>query len=198
MRSVSNLHFVSKLTERAVYGQTFDYLTTHELLRELQSAYRKRYGTETTLSKAQNDILLRMGRQQVTLLIFFDLRAAFDTVDHHVLVNRLETSSGIKGRALAWFHSYLSNRSQRVAFGDGISDTFHPTCGVPQGSRLGPLLFTLQVNKLFQVIKELLPTAHAYTDDTQLYLSFKPEGNANQEYLGAMESCIKAVRARIS
>ena len=53
-------------------------------------------------------------------------------------------------------------------------------------------------NKLFQVIKELLPTAHAYTDDTQLYLSFKPEGNANQEYLGAMESCIKAVRARIS
>ena len=97
MRPVSNLHFVSKLTERAVYGQTFDYLTTHELLRELQSAYRKRYGTETTLSKVQNDILLRMGRQQVTLLIFFDLRAAFDTVDHHVLVNRLETSSGSKG-----------------------------------------------------------------------------------------------------
>ena len=79
----------------------------------------------------------------MTLLVFFDLSAAFDPVDHHVLVNRLKTSFGITGRALAWFHSYLSNRSQRVAFGNGISDTFHPTCEVPQGSRLGPLLFTL-------------------------------------------------------
>ena len=63
MRPISNLHFVSKLTERAVYGQIFDYLTAYELLRELQSAYRKRYSTETTLSKVQNDIVLSMDRQ---------------------------------------------------------------------------------------------------------------------------------------
>ena len=74
------------------------------------------------------------------------------------------------------------------SFSDGISGTFQLTCGVPQGSCLGPLLLTLYANKLVQVIKKHLPTAHAYADDTQLYLSFKPEGNANEkECLEAME-----------
>ena len=70
---------------------------------------------------------------------------------------------------LSWFSSYLSNRSQQVAFSDGLSDMFQLSCGVPQGSCLGPLLFTLYASKLFEVIKEHLPTAHAYADDTQLY-----------------------------
>ena len=110
------------------------------------------------------------------------------SVDHHVLLGRLETTFSIIGRALAWFHSYQPNRSQLVAFSDGISGTFQLTCGVPQGSCLRPLLLTLYANKLFQVIKKHSPTAHAYADDTQLYLSFKPEGNANEkECLEAME-----------
>ena len=110
------------------------------------------------------------------------------SVDHHVLLSRLETTFSMTGRALTWFHSYQPNRSQRVAFSDGISGTFQLTCGVPQSSCLRPLLLTLYANKLFQVIKKHSPTAHAYADDTQLYLSFKPEGNANEkECLEAME-----------
>ncbi|XP_031573732.1 uncharacterized protein LOC116307604 [Actinia tenebrosa] len=124
LRPISNLQFVSKLTERAVYEQTYNYLVEHDLLPELQSAYRKRYSTETALLKVQNDILLSMDRQHVTLLVLLDLSAAFDTVDHSILLCRLESSFGITGKALEWFKSYLSNRSQRVAFDDGISDSY--------------------------------------------------------------------------
>ena len=127
----------------------------------------------------------------MTLPVLLDLSTAFITIDYHVLLNRLETSFAITGRVLAWFHSYLSNRSKRDAFGDGISDSFQLTCGVPKGSCLGPLLFTLNASKLFQVIKEHSSTAQAYTDDTPFYLSFylslKPEGNVNEkECLGVM------------
>ena len=83
------------------------------------------------------------------------------------------THIGITGTALQWFSSYLGNRSQRVVFGDGVSESFYLACGVPQGSCLGPLLFTLYASKLFEVIKHHLPSAHAYADDTQLNVSFK-------------------------
>ena len=196
LRPISNLQFVSKLTERAVSNQIFDHLMLHDLLPELQSTYRQKYSTETALLKVQNDLLLNMDCQQVTLLVLFHLSAAFDTVEHSILMHRLETSFGITGTVLKWFESYLSGRCQRVAFKDGISEIFPLTCDVPQGSCLGPLLFTMYASKLFEVIKGHLPTAHAYADDTQLYLSFKPGNSASElESIAAMERCIKAVRA---
>ena len=195
LRPISNLQFISKLVERAVYDQIYDHLMLHDLFPEYQSAYRQGYSTETALLKVQNDILLNMDCQQVTLLVLLDLSAAFDTVDHSILLHRLETSFGITGTVRKWFESYLSGRCQRIAFKDGISDIFPLTCGVPQGSCLGPLLFTMYASKLFDVIKEHLPTAHAYADDTQLYLSFKPgNGASEEESIAAMETCIKAVR----
>ena len=136
LRPISNLQFISKLAERSAYEQTYD-LITHNLIPELQSVYRKRYGTETALLKVQNDILLNMDRQHVTLLVLLDLSVALDTVNHEILLRRLETTFGITGTALQWFSSYLGNRSQRVVFGDGISEGFHLACGVPQGSFLG-------------------------------------------------------------
>ncbi|CAB3996996.1 Hypothetical predicted protein, partial [Paramuricea clavata] len=195
LRPISNLQFISKLVERAVYDQIYDHLMLHDLFPEYQSAYRQGYSTETALLKVQNDILLNMDCQQVTLLVLLDLSAAFDTVDHSILLHRLETSFGITGTVRKWFESYLSGRCQRIAFKDGISDIFPLTCGVPQASCLGPLLFTMYASKLFDVIKEHLPTAHAYADDTQLYLSFKPgNGASEEESIAAMETCIKAVR----
>ena len=108
-------------------------------------------------------------------LVLLDLNAAFDTVDHNILLRRLETSFGVTGDALKWFDSYLSGRTQRVIVDGKLSERCHLSFGVPQGSCLGPLLFSVYASKLFEVIKTHLPHAHAYADDTQLYLSFKPD-----------------------
>ena len=155
------------------------------------------YGsTETALVKIVNDILLDMNRRHVSLLVLLDLSAAFDTVDHTILLRRLETSFGVTGDALKWIVSYLSARSQRVMINGVLSDRFDLSFGVPQGSCLGPLLFSACASKLFQVIKNHLPNAHAYADDTQLYLSFKPDSSMGEtEARGALERCIRAVRA---
>ena len=174
LRPVSNLQFVSKLTERAVFEQTHAHMTNCDLYPPMQSAYRKCHSTETALLKVQNDIFMNMNRQHVTLLVLLDLSAAFDTVDHNILLDRLHNSFGIKdtAHALNWFASCVSNRSQRVSVDlDGcLSDSFSLPHGVPQGSCLGPLLFTIYASELFKVIEEHLPAAHAYADDTQLYI----------------------------
>ena len=88
------------------------------------------------------------------LLVLLDLSAAFDTVEHSVLLSRLSSSSGIMDTALRWFRSYLSDRSQRVSLDGKVCDKFLLTHGVPQGSCLGPLLFTLYASKLFDESEE--------------------------------------------
>jgi len=101
---------------------------------------------------------MNLDSQRVTLLVLLDFSAAFDTVDHGVLLNRLSRSFGIRGSALQWFASYLLNRSQRVSFDQSLSDKFNLQCVVPQESCLGPLLFTIYASKLFEVIKNYLLT----------------------------------------
>ena len=188
---MSNLQYVSKLTERAVFDQTYAYLTSHGLYPPFQSAHRKCYSTETTLSKVKNDILMKLDSQPATLLV-----AAFDTVDHRMLLNRLSRSFGVRGSALEWFTSYLLNRSQRVSFDQNLSEKFNLQCGVPQGSCLGPLLFTIYASKLFEVIKNYLPQPHAYADDTQLYLSCNADSACSQnDAVEAIEQCIQAIRS---
>ena len=114
----------------------------------------------------------------VSLLVLLDLSSAFDTVDHQALLRRLEVSFGITGTALKWFKSYLTNRCQRVLINGNYSESFSLPHGVPQGSCLGPLLLTIYASKLFEIVKCHLPDVHAYADDTQLYLYFKPDGAA--------------------
>ena len=111
LRPVSYLQFVCKITERAVFDQLYAHVMNNELFPELQSVYRKSHSTETALVKIVNDILLDMNRQRVSLLVLLDLSAAFDTVDHTILLRRLETSFGVTGDALKWIASYLSARS---------------------------------------------------------------------------------------
>ncbi|XP_044162898.1 uncharacterized protein LOC114956623 [Acropora millepora] len=195
-RPVSNLPFVSKLTESAVYNQTHGHICKNNLYPPNQSSYRKNYSTETALLRVKNDILLNMNKQHVTLLILLDLSAAFDTVDHNVLLRRLHSKFGISGTALEWFSSYLRGRSQRVMVQGNLSQKLNLEFGVPQGSCLGPLLFTIYASKLFDVIKEHLPTVHCYADDTQpLYVSFSPNKSTGQsEAVNAIQHCVKDVR----
>ena len=102
--------------------------------------------------KVANAILLNMNSQRVTLLVLLDLSAVFDTVDHTILIKRLTTDFGIGGKALKWFSSYLSRRSQRALFEGATSDNFDLRFDVPQGSCLGPLLFVVYASKLFEIV----------------------------------------------
>ena len=147
----------------------------------LQSAYRTGHSTETTLPKVHNDILLSMDKKRVTLLVLLDLSAA-------LLLKRLESIAlEYLGLPLAsWFKSYP----------DGRSLAFDLTHGVPRGSCLGPLLHTIYASKLFEIVKAHLADVHACADDTQLYLSFKPDSEDNQtEAVDAVQECIEDVRA---
>ena len=99
-------------------------MTDNSLYQLLQSAYRKNHSTETALLKVNNDILLKMNSQHVTLLVLLDLSAAFDTVKHTILLDRLKSKIGISGVALNWFSSYLSGRNQRVLMKGAVSDKF--------------------------------------------------------------------------
>ena len=136
---------------------------------EYQSAYRKNHSTETALLKVQNDILLSMDRQEVTLLVLIDLSAAFDTIDHAILLETLEKDFRVTGNALKWLTSYLSDRKQTILIKDHESEVFNLQSGVPQGSCLGPVLFILYVAGLFKIIDKHIPNAHTYADDTQIY-----------------------------
>ena len=174
--SLSNLQFISKLTERAVYYQTQEHLVRAELYPTLQSAYRAGHSTETALLKVHSDTLLNMDNQRVTLLVLLDLSSAFDTVDHEVLLRRLEITFGIADTALQLFRSYLAGRSQHELLNESFSEDFSLPHSVPQGSCLSSLLFTIYASKLFEVVKRHLQDVYAnYNQHT-----YTPHADENQ------------------
>ena len=117
---------------------------------------------------------MSMDNKEVTLLVLLDLSPAFDTIEHSILLNILQQDFGVVGTALNWFDSFLSGRKQCILVGDKTSDDLNLNCGDPQGSCMGPTLFTLYVSRLFNIISQHLPSVHGYADDTQIYLSFQP------------------------
>ena len=194
LRPISNLTFVSKLTERAVFNQTHNHLTLDCLYPKAQSSYREFHSTETALLRIKNDILMNLNKQHLTLLVLLDLIAAFDTVDHVMLLNRLNSNFGISGSVLSWFRPYLHNLSQSVSVNGETSRSFDVKHSVPQGSCLGPLLFILYVSKLFTIVESHLPEVHAYADDTHLYITFKPEPEHAANAVAAVQACITDIR----
>jgi hypothetical protein len=171
-RPISNLSFISKLLERIINIRITGHIESFPKFTPFQSAYRKFHSTETALLRIENDLLLAIDKQKVTALVLLDLSAAFDTVDHEILLHRLQFWFGISGNALKLLSSYLSCRSQSVLI-NGVSSSSLPlNTGVPQGSVLGPILFTLYTSPLANLITSHGLSFHLYADDTQLYISF--------------------------
>ncbi|CAB3977251.1 Hypothetical predicted protein [Paramuricea clavata] len=198
-RPISNLPFVSKLAERAVFEQMHVHMVDHDLYPPGQSSYRKNHSNETALLKVKNDLLMNMNKQHVSLLVFLDMSAAFDTVDHGIMIERLSSKLGFSGTVISWFQSYLCRGSQRVTVHGTVSDRFDVAYGVPQGSCLGPLLFTIYVSKLFDIVQRHLPDVHCYADDSQLYVAFRPKVESEQsDAVTAMERCIEDIRKWMS
>ena len=169
-------------------------MTVNNFFPFFQLAYRENHSTETALLKITNDIMLNMNKQRVTLLVFLDLSAAFDTVDQDILLNRLSTKFGIEGTVLKWFSSYLKGRSQRVSVHGTVSETFDLNWRVPQGSCLGPLLYAMYASELFTIIKGHLPNVHCFADDSQLYLSFSPnEEQGEVKAVKNIELCVNDI-----
>jgi len=174
-RPVSNLSFISKLLEKVVAGQLTVFLQQTNALPLLQSAYRKFHSTETALLKVFSDLCTAIDDGNTCLLGLLDLSAAFDTVDYDILWSRLEITFGVKGSALQWFKSYLSDRTQVVRIAGCCSTASKLRCGVPQGSILGPLLFLLYVSPVTDIIKRHGLWSHCYADDTQIYFYCAPD-----------------------
>ena len=127
-------------------------------------------------------------------MILLDLSAAFDTIDHNILINTLYSCFGICDKALSWFRSYLSGREQFIKIKDCLSDSFKLLFGVPQGSVLGPLLFTLYTAPLSKIIASFKEVQHLlYADDTQIYISITPENSASSVL--QLQECLKSVFA---
>ena len=173
-RPVSNLNFISKILERVVAAQLQTHLDEAGLMTAFQSAYRKHHSTDSALLNIHNDFLLNMAKGSVTALTLLDLSAAFDTIDHTILLDRLNYY-GISELALGWFKSYLSGRTHSVKVGSTLSHPVALQYGVPQGSVLGPILFSLYTNPISSIIQSHSSINYNfYADDTQLYISLSP------------------------
>ena len=167
-RPVSNLPFLSKVLERIDLKQFLQHF-----LEPFQSAYRKCHSTETALLSVVNDLLQASDRGCVSILSLLDLSTAFDTIDHNILITRLRSTFSCSGMVLEWFISYLSCRTQSVFVGHASTPSVLK-CGVPQGSVLEPLLFTLYTHPLSTVICQSRISYHFFADDSQLHNSSVP------------------------
>jgi hypothetical protein len=192
-RPISNLSILSKLLERLVARQLVSFLEDHRLLPDVQSGFRQGFSTETAIAKVLSDFLDAVDRGEVGLLVLLDLSAAFDTVDHDLLLERLHTSFGICDSALDWFRSYLTGRTYKVRCGGHDSGSVDFICGVPQGSVLGPILFIMYTADLSSVIANHGLSLHQYADDSQIYGTCRPSSTAALS--GVVSRCTADVAA---
>ena len=178
-RPIAKLSHLSKLIERIVSAQLRCHLNSHNLLPLEQSAYRPFHSTESAVLKVTSDIFQTLDHGNLSLMSFLDFTAAFDTVDLDILCRRLSTSFGIQGRALDWIFSFVNNRPHNVVFASSSSLPTVATCGIPQGSVLGPLLFILYVHDIPAIVKRHNLNLHMYADDVVIYGSTSPSSVAS-------------------
>ena len=171
-RPISLLPAFSKILEKLVARQMVEYLKATGYLDNLQSAYKQSHSTITALLNVTDDIYEALENSELTFLVLLDYSKAFDCANHRLILAKLQ-AAGFKNDSLSWITSYLSGRSQKVVAGSDESGWESVINGVPQGSVLGPLLFTILVSDISDAIKR--GRYHLYADDTQLYYKCKVE-----------------------
>ena len=169
-RPVSLLPLQRRMLEKVVHANISRYLENNNYLVECQGFFRKNRSTTSTIVSFTDKVLKAMDEATITLATFIDLKKAFDTINHTVLIKKLE-HLGIKGMVLEWCRNYLLNRKQSTVANGVVSEARNVVCGVPQGSVLGPLFFLIYVNDLLPHLNEV--NVNLYADDTVLYVSGK-------------------------
>ena len=191
-RPISVLPVISRLFEKLVYDQFYGFLNVNKLLFSQQSSFRLLHSVLTCLLKCTNDWYLNLENSEYTAVTFIDLKKAFDTVNHDILIQKLE-HYGVQNKEIRWFRSYLTNRKQCCKVNGQLSDLESITTGVPQGSCLGPLLFIIYVNDLHFSLRH--SDVNMYADDTSLSFSSKSIQLINEcvnEDLGYLKSWLNA------
>lgn len=187
-RPVSNLSFLSKLIEKAALYRLNTHTNDNELLPKNQSAYRRFHSCESALLRLIHDLLAAMEKQEVTALIALDLSAAFDTVDHDILLEVLESQYGVCKTALQWLDSYLRPRNCRVSVNSAQSTPQLLECSVPQGSCLGPWLYLTYAGTLFDEIPPSI-SVYGFADDHIASKCFKPTNESEKKAIKQLEQC---------
>ena len=167
-RPISLLSSISKIYERLMHSRIIKFLDQNNSLNDMQYGFRPGRSCEHALLKAQDIILDSLNKRQVSLLLLIDFSKAFDMVEHNILLDKLQ-HYGIRGTALKWFHSYLSDRTQFVTIDGHDSDAKSIKYGVPQGSILGPLLFIIYINDLPHISE--LAKYILYADDANIIIT---------------------------
>jgi len=191
-RPVSNLSFISKVIEKVVASRLVEHMTSNNMLDPMQSAYRAGHSTETALLRVHNDVLTAIDNGSGVFLVLLDLSAAFDTVDHEILLAFLRDHIGLDGSVLQLMKSYLVGRTQCVSVLGVFSELCELLYGVPQGSVLGPIEFCIYTIPLGAIMRYYNIDYHIYADDTQLYCSF--DLNSPTEAISRIHRCISDIR----
>ena len=192
-RPILNLPFISKLVEKCMLKQLIEHCENHRLLPDFQSAYRKNYSTETSLIRLTNDILWSMEKQHLTSLTILDLLAAFDTVDHDILLHILEQKFGFCDKALKWFQNYLRPQSFRVSINGKYSTSKNLEFSVPQGSCSGANLFTCYCSLITDSIPPCM-TLSGFADNHSIRGSFPARfPTAEKRTISTMEDTLTKI-----
>jgi retron-type reverse transcriptase len=191
-RPISNLNTLSKILERLALARLSPFILSSSNFNPLQSAYRKNHSTETCIIKTLSDVYKSIEAGTSTLAVALDLSAAFDTVCHSTLMSRLENSFGLSGAVLRWISSYIADRSQFILVEGCKSSTHSLTFGVPQGSVLGPLLFTTYTSPTSHLVSSFGLSQQQYADDTIIYLSLA-KSNPHCS-ISTLENCLSSLR----